>query len=58
MMSLLKRIAISNGDKLRKAEANLILARMDQNKVSHWNKRLQAEIHQKHLRRLSLRVKH
>ena len=48
-MSLLKRIAISNGDKLRKAEANLILARMDKNKVSHWNKKLQAEIRQKRL---------
>ncbi len=56
-MSLLKRIAISNGDKLRKAEANLILARMDKNKVSHWNKKLQAEIRQKHLRRLPFQTR-
>lgn len=57
MMSLLKRIALSNGDKLRKAEANLILARMDKNRVSHWNKKLQAEIRQKHLRRLPLQTR-
>jgi hypothetical protein len=55
-MSLLKRIAVSNGDKLRKARANLILAGLDQPKVAHWNNKLRAEIRQKRLEHLSPRL--
>ena len=56
-MSLLRRIAISNGNKWRKTRANLILTRLDQSKVIYWNKELQVEIRQKHLERLSSQVK-
>lgn len=42
-MSLLTRIAISNGDIVRKARANKILAVMDQGKIVNWNKNLEAE---------------
>jgi hypothetical protein len=57
-MSLLQRIAISNGNKWRKTRANLILTCLDHSKVIHWNKKLQAEIRQKRLERLSPQVKH
>ncbi len=50
-MSLLNRIATSNGNKLRKATANLTLAAMDDGKVSDWNRRLQSEIYQKTVKR-------
>ena len=50
-MSLLNRIATSNGNKLRKAAANLTLAAMDEGKVSDWNRRLQGEIYQKTVER-------
>ncbi len=50
-MPLLNRIATSNGNKLRKAAANLTLAAMDDGKVSDWNRRLQSEICQKTVKR-------
>ena len=43
-MSLLYRIAISQGDQTRKAEANEVIAVIEQGTVSNWNKSLQAEI--------------
>jgi|GEM_PF-7013214 len=52
-MSLLTRIAISNGDKARKATANRALAVMDQHKIVKWNKHLEAEAGKKANRALS-----
>ena len=46
-MSLLNRIAISNGNKLRKAAANLTITAMDGKKVADWNRSLQDTIYQK-----------
>jgi len=46
-MSLLNKIAISNGNKLRKAAANLTLTVMDGKKVADWNRSLQDTIYQK-----------
>ncbi len=50
-MSLLNRIATSNGNKRRKAAANLTLTAMDDGKISDWNRRLQSEIYQKTVKR-------
>jgi hypothetical protein len=46
-MSLLNRIAISNGNKVRKAAANLAITAMDAKKVAGWNRNLRSEIHRK-----------
>jgi hypothetical protein len=46
-MSLLNKIAISNGNKLRKAAANLTITAMDGKKVADWNQSLQDTIYQK-----------
>ena len=46
-MSLLNRIAISNGNKLRKAAANLTITVMDGKRVAAWNQSLQDTIYQK-----------
>ena len=46
-MSLLKRIAISNGNKDRKADANKVLAAMDYHKVVNWHQSLGVEIRRK-----------
>jgi hypothetical protein len=46
-MSLLNKIAISNGNKLRKAAANLTITAMDGKKVADWNRSLQDAIYQK-----------
>lgn len=46
-MSLLRRIATSNGDQHRKAAANQTLAAMDQQTVSEWHRRLQRELYRK-----------
>ena len=53
-MSLINRIATSNGNKLRKAAANLTLAALDKKKVSDWNHSLQHEISQKTGRHLGM----
>ena len=46
-MSLLNKIAISNGNKQRKAAANLTITAMDDKKVAAWNRGLQDTIYQK-----------
>ncbi len=46
-MSLLNKIAISNGNKRRKAAANLTITAMDGQKVADWNRSLQDAIYQK-----------
>jgi len=46
-MSLLNKIAISNGNKQRKAAANLTITAMDSKKVAAWNRGLQDTICQK-----------
>jgi hypothetical protein len=46
-MSLLNRIAISNGNKLRKAAANLTITEIDTKKVVDWNRSLRSEIYRK-----------
>jgi hypothetical protein len=46
-MSLLSRIAISNGNKLRKSSANLAITIMDAKKVADWNRSLRNEIYLK-----------
>jgi hypothetical protein len=46
-MPLLNKIAISNGNKLRKAAANLTITAMDGKKVADWNRSLQDALYQK-----------
>lgn len=46
-MALLNRIAISNGDKARKAEANIQIAKRDEALVAAWHKQLETEINAK-----------
>ena len=46
-MSLLHRIAIENGDEIRKTTANLLIAEMDEKEIKAWNMLLLAEIHRK-----------
>lgn len=55
-MSLLNKIAISNGNKMRKAAANRIIAIMDGQKVAAWNQSLQDTIYQKKWMRANLLV--
>ncbi len=42
-MSLLRRIALSNGNKARKNEANATIKQMDRRVVKNWNKKLAGE---------------
>lgn len=46
-MSLLKRIAISNGNKKRKAMANRTITRMNQAELAAWHRQLHFEISRK-----------
>ena len=46
-MSLLNKIAISNGNTARKAAANRTIAAMNSQKVAAWNRSLQDTIYQK-----------
>ncbi len=46
-MSLLRRIALSNGDKVRKMAANQMLVVMDETRILAWNNQLQAAIDRK-----------
>ncbi len=46
-MSLLRRIALSNGDKVRKMAANQMLVVMDETRILAWNNQLQATIDKK-----------
>ena len=43
-MTLLTRIAVSNGDAVRKASANLVIAFMERRVVGLWNQELEREI--------------
>jgi hypothetical protein len=52
-VSLLNRIAISNGDKRRKIKANRAIMMMEQQRVVHWNKSLESEIRRKRLKMLA-----
>lgn len=52
-MSLLRRIAISRGDRERKMAANSVLAGLDRVVVADWNKALRAEINEKSRKELS-----
>jgi len=56
-MSLLNKIAISNGNKVRKAAANRTIAVMNGQKVAAWNRRLQDTICQKKRMRAILLTK-
>ncbi len=47
MMFLLRKIAISNGNKKRKDKANETIAEQTQEVIVTWNKKLEAEIQQK-----------
>jgi hypothetical protein len=53
-MSLLNKIAISNGTDARKAAANRTIAIMDGQKVAAWNRSLQVTIYQKKRMRATL----
>ena len=55
-MSLLNKIAISNGNKARKAAANRTIAVMNSQKVAAWNRSLQDTINQKKWMRAYLLV--
>jgi hypothetical protein len=55
-MSLLNKIAISNGNTARKAAANRTIAVMDGQKVTAWNRSLQDTIYQKKWMRANLLV--
>ena len=46
-MSLLNKIAISNGNKGRKAAANRIITAMNSQKIAAWNRSLRDTIYQK-----------
>lgn len=52
-MPLLNRIAISNGDKNRKAAANKVLAAMNHQKIANWHQSMRVEIRRKQARRCS-----
>ena len=47
MMSLLNKIAISNGNEVRKAAANRTIAIINSQKVAAWNRSLQDTIYRK-----------
>jgi hypothetical protein len=47
IMKLLTRIAISNGDKARKASANLLIVAMEADIIQDWNDALEKEIEAK-----------
>ena len=55
-MSLLNKIAISNGNKARKGAANRTIAIMEAQKVAAWNRSLQDTIYQKKWMRANLLV--
>ena len=55
-MFLLRRIAISKGDKARQTAAYEALAVIDQPKVANWNRLLEAEIRQKRATRYPIGV--
>ncbi len=51
-MHLLRRIAISNGNQIRKDAATAAMAREEQQIIANWNKELEAEVWQKVFDRL------
>ena len=54
-MDLLRKIAISNGNQIRKDSATAAMAREDQQIIANWNKDLEAEVWQKILDRIERR---
>jgi hypothetical protein len=54
-MHLLKRIAISNGNKKRKEEATTAILNQDQEQVADWNKSLEDEVWDKIVEALAAR---
>jgi len=54
-MDLLRKIAISNGNQIRKDTATAAMARRDQQIIANWNKELEAEVWQKILDQIERR---
>ena len=54
-MDLLRKIAISNGNQIRKDTATAAMAQRDQQIIANWNKDLEAEVWQKILDRIERR---
>jgi len=54
-MDLLRKIAISNSNQIRKDTATAAMARRDQQIIANWNKELEAEVWQKILDRIERR---
>ena len=54
-MDLLRKIAISNGNQIRKDTATAAMAKKDQQIVANWNRELEAEVWQKILDRIERR---
>jgi hypothetical protein len=52
-MGLLTRIAISNGDKVRKDAAVLLITAIERPSIESWHRQLEAEIQKKALGRLT-----
>jgi hypothetical protein len=50
-MSLLSRLALSQGDPARRAAAVAALAALNQSKVAHWHRQLRLELELKQLQR-------
>jgi hypothetical protein len=53
-MSLLSRIAIRNGDPIRKEAAITALTRLNQSRLTRWHQQLQLEIQEKQLKQPTL----
>ena len=54
-MHLLRRIAVSKGDKKRKEAATAAITKEDHEKVADWNKELEDEVWQKIVEMLAAR---
>lgn len=54
-MDLLRRIAISNGDQIKKDAATATMAQEDQQVIANWNKELEEEVWQRILDRIERR---
>ena len=54
-MDLLRRIAISNGDPIKKDAATATMAQEDQQIIASWNKELEEEVWQRILDRIERR---
>lgn len=54
-MDLLRRIAVSNGDPIKKDAATARIAQEDQQVIANWNKELEEEVWQRILDRIERR---